>query len=108
MIYLVRDDNGSQVECIITRDNTGLPVDLTGAIARLKIRKKGTQTILYTLTNLTDEGIDLEAGQALFEFTGAELDIGAGLYEGEVEVSFPNQNIETVFEIINFKVRDDF
>jgi hypothetical protein len=108
MIYLVRDDNGSQVECIITRDNTGLPVNLTGATARLKIRKKGTIPILFTLTNLTSEGINLAAGQAIFEFSGTELDIAAGLYEGEVEVSFPNQNIETVFEVINFQVRDDF
>ena len=107
-IYLVKDDNGTQVECIITRDNTSDPVDLTGAVARLKFRKKRTTEILFTLTNLTEEGIDLEAGQAIFEFTTQNLNLAAGLYEGEVEVTFFNQNVETVYEIINFQVRDDF
>jgi hypothetical protein len=107
-IFLVKDDNGSQVECIITRDNTGLPVDLTGATARLKFRKKRTTDVLFTLSNLTEDGIDLEQGQAIFEFTDANLDLDAGLYEGEVEVTFPNQNVETVFEVVNFQVRDDF
>lgn len=108
MIYLVKDDNGTQVECIITRDNTGLPVDLTGAVARLKFRKSGTADVLYTLTNVDDEQVDLEGGQAVFVFESAQLDIPPGSYEGEVEVTFPNLNIETVFEVIKFQVRDDF
>lgn len=108
MIYLVKDDNGSQVECIITRDNTGLPVDLTGATALLKFRATGTSTILFTLTNIVDEQVDLEAGQAVFVFSAANLDLAAGLYEGEVEVTFPNLNVETIYEIIQFQVRDDF
>lgn len=108
MIYLVKNDNGTQVECIITRDNTGDPVDLTGATARLKFRKKRTTTILFTLTNITDEQVDLEAGQAVFVFSAGNLDLDAGFYEGEVEVTFPDLDIETVYEIINFQVRDDF
>jgi hypothetical protein len=108
MIYLVKDDNGSQVECIITRDNTGDPVDLTGATARLKFRKKRTTNILFTLTNITDQQVDLEAGQAVFVFSAQNLDLEAGLYEGEVEVTFANSNIETVYEVIDFQVRDDF
>lgn len=108
IIELVKDDNGTQIECIITRDNTGLPVDLTGAVARLKFRKKRTTTVLFNLTNIIEEPVDLEAGQAVFQFSAANLDIEAGLYEGEVEVTFPNANIETVYEIINFQVRDDF
>jgi hypothetical protein len=108
MIYLVKDDNGSQVECIITRENTGEPVNLTGATARLKFRKKRTTTVLFTLTNITIAPADLPAGQALFQFSAANLDLAAGLYEGEVEVTFPNSSIETIYEIIDFQVRDDF
>ncbi|HSG51707.1 MAG TPA: BppU family phage baseplate upper protein [Rheinheimera sp.] len=108
LIYLVKDDNGSQVECIITRDNNNQPVDLTGATARLKFRKKKTTTILFTLTNIVDDQVDLEAGQAVFVFSAANLDLPAGLYEGEVEVTFPNLNVETIYEIIQFQVRDDF
>ena len=108
LIYLVKDDNGSQVECIITRDNNNQAVDLTGATARLKFRKKKTTTILFTLTNIVDDQVDLEAGQAVFVFSAANLDLAAGLYEGEVEVTFPNLNVETIYEIIQFQVRDDF
>jgi hypothetical protein len=108
MIYLVKDDNGSQVECIITRDNTGDPVDLTGATARLKFRKKRTTNILFTLTNIVDDQVDLEAGQAVFVFSAQNLDLPAGQYEGEVELTFANTNIETVYEVIPFQVRDDF
>lgn len=108
LIYLVKDDNGSQVECIITRDNNNQAVDLTGATARLKFRKKKTTTILFTLTNIVDDQVDLEAGEAVFLFSAGNLDLAAGLYEGEVEVTFPNANIETIYEIIQFQVRDDF
>jgi hypothetical protein len=108
MIYLVKDDNGSQLECRITREDTDAAVDLTGATARLKFRKKRTTTILFTLTNITIAPVDLPNGQALFQFSGANLDLAAGLYEGEVEVTFSNSNIETIYEIIDFQVRDDF
>lgn len=108
LIYLVKDDNGSQVECIISRDNTGLPIDLTGATAVLKFRKVRTSTILFTLTNLTNSQINLYKGQAVFEFSAANLDLEPGLYEGEIQVTFPNLNVETIYEVINFKVRDDF
>jgi hypothetical protein len=108
MIYLVKDDNGSQLECRITRQDTNAPVDLTGATALLKFRRVGTTTLLFTLTNITIAPVDLPAGQALFQFSGANLDLPGGLYEGEVEVTFPNSNIETIYEIIDFQVRDDF
>ncbi len=108
MIYLVKDDNGTQVECLVTREDTGTAVDLTGATARLKFRKKRTTTVLFTLTNIFATSATLLQGKALFEFTGANLDQPAGLYEGELEVTFPNGNIETVFDVIDFQIRDDF
>jgi hypothetical protein len=108
MIYLVKDDNGSQLECRITRNDTNAPVDLTGATALLKFRKSRTTTVLFTLTNITIAPVDLPAGQALFQFSGANLDLPSGLYEGEVQITFSNSNVETVYEIINFQVRGDF
>jgi hypothetical protein len=108
MIYLVKDDNGRQLECRITREDTDSPVDLTGATARLKFRKKRTTNILFTLTNITIAPVDLPAGQALFQFSAANLDLAAGFYEGEVEITFSNSNVETIYEIIDFQVRDDF
>jgi hypothetical protein len=108
LIYLVKDDNGSQIQCILTRENTGLPVNLTGATARLRFRKSKTKTILFTLTNVSGESIDLTQGQAVFVFSSANLNIPSGLYEGEIEVSFSGVNVESVYELIHFQVRDDF
>lgn len=107
-ILLVKDDNGTQVECLVIRDDTNTAVDLTGATARLKFRKRRTTTVLFTLTNIYASSATLLAGKALFEFTGENLNQAAGLYEGEIEVTFPNGNIETVFEVIKFQLRDDF
>ena len=107
-IYLVKDDNGSQLECIITREDTGAVVNLTGAVALLKFRKVRTSTILFTLTNITTAPVDLPNGEALFQFSGANLNLAAGLYEGEVQVTFSNGNIETLYDTINFQIRDDF
>lgn len=107
-ILLVKDDNGSQLECRITRDDTNIALNLTGTTARLKFRKRKTTTLLFTLTSITTVPADLIAGQAVFQFSAANLDLAAGLYEGEIEVTFANGNIETVYEIINFQVRDDF
>lgn len=107
-ILLVKDDNGSQLECRITRNDTNTAVDLTGATALLKFRKRRTTTVLFTLTNIQIAPVDLPAGQALFQFSAANLDLAAGLYEGEVQITFSNSNVETVYEIINFQVRDDF
>jgi hypothetical protein len=108
IIYLVRNDNGSQLECRLTRDDTDLPVDLTNAVVRLKFRKKKATTILFTLLNIIVPSVNLPLGQALFEFSSANLDIPEGDYEGEIEVTFANGNIDTVYELITFKVRNDF
>ena len=107
-IYLVKDDNGSQLECRITREDTDTAVDLTGATALLKFRKKRTTGVLFTLNNITIAPVDLPNGQALFQFSAANLNLDAGLYEGEVEITFSNSNIETIYELIDFQVRDDF
>jgi hypothetical protein len=108
IIYLVKDDNGSQVECLLTREDTGDAVNITGATALLKFRKKKATTILFTLTNLTVAPIDLTAGEAVFRFSSENLNIAAGYYEGEVQVTFSDSNIETVYELVEFQVRDDF
>jgi hypothetical protein len=108
MIYLVRNDVGSQISATITREDNGLPVDLRLSTQRLRFRKAGTTAVLFTLTgeNL-GESAELQ-GICVFTFSGANLEVDAGRYEGEIEVSFADANIETVYETVQFIVRDDF
>lgn len=107
-LYLVQGDNGSQVKVVITRDDTGLPVDLTGATPTLKFKKKNTANVLTSINSSTDDSDELQAGVAVFQFLTAQLDLTAGDYVGEIQISFPDGLIETVYEHLEFTVREDF
>jgi len=104
---LVQGDTGPQIRAVITRDDTGDVVDMSGATVRLRFRRKGTETVLFTLTAI-DVGQNLQEGVAIFAFTEGDLDLPAGSYEGELEITFPDSNIETVYELLEFDLREDF
>lgn len=107
-IYLVQGDTGPQIKIQITRDSTGLAVDLSDGTARLKVRKKGTETILFTLT-ASDIGDNLENGTLYFSLDGGQLaTITPGTYEGELELTFSDSIIETVYEKVDIVIREDF
>jgi uncharacterized cupin superfamily protein len=83
---------------------TFAPIDLTGSTTRVRIRKIGTTTILDTIvcsiTNAT-------AGKCSMVFTSSTF-TAAGFYEGEIEITKSDGNIQTVGDLIRFNVRDDF
>lgn len=106
MDYLVQGDIGTDIQATITRKHDGSVVDLTSATATLKLRKRGTTTVFKTLTNVSSAG-DKALGLATFTFGSGDLDIDEGYYEGELSVS-EDGNIETVYEIYEFHVREDF
>ena len=107
MFYLVQDDIGTQIKATITREDDGLPVNLSDATVVLKFRAKGSSTILSTLTSISPPG-SLEIGDAIFQFSNGDLAVDEGQYEGEIEAAFNDGRIETVFEKIDFLVRKDF
>jgi hypothetical protein len=108
MIYLVKGDIGSQIKATLTRDDDGTAVDLTGAAVRLRVRAAGTSTTLFTITAETSSPSQLLTGVAIFTFSQSNLNQEPGRYEGEIESTFPDANIETVYEFIEFMLRDDF
>lgn len=83
---------------------TFAPIDLTGSTTRVRIRKIGTTTVLDTIvcsiTNAT-------AGKCSMVFTASTF-TAAGFYEGEIEITKSDGNIQTVGDLIRFNVRDDF
>ena len=105
-VYLVQSDTGSQIKVTLTREDTGNTVDLRDSIVRLKFKKKNTATVLSTLT--ANVGSDFATGEANFVFSGSDTDISAGDYVGEIEVTFTEGSIESVFEILDIVVREDF
>lgn len=107
-IYLVQGDTGPQVFITVTREDTGTAVDVSGGSAKLKVRKKGTDTVSFTLT-ASDIGSNLEEGKLYFSLDGGQLaTIAAGNYEGEVELTLSDATVETVFERVEIVIREDF
>jgi Fe-S cluster assembly iron-binding protein IscA len=106
IVYLVRNDNDCQLSVTLTREDTGLVINLTSATVRLKVKRKGTSIVQYTITALNFS--DFANGQAVFSFSSANLTLPAGQYIGEIEISYTSGGIETVFEEIPIVLRDDY
>jgi energy-coupling factor transporter ATP-binding protein EcfA2 len=107
VIKLVHGDTRPALVCTITDANTGDVVNLTGASALLKFRVYGSSTLTATLT-----GTVTDATNGVVEFYWASqptsLSGAAGQYEGEIEITFPDGQIQTVFDTLNFYMRKDF
>lgn len=107
-IYLVQGDTGPQIFITVTREDTGVAVDVSSGTARLKVRKKGTNTVLFTLV-ASDVGENLENGNLYFSLDGGQLaTIAAGNYEGELELTLADSTVETVYERVDIVIREDF
>lgn len=106
--YLVQGDDAPQIKVTVTRDVTGTAIDVSNATVRLKFRKKGTDTVLVTLTSGASAS-EAENGIAIFDWGSTDLDIDSGNYEAEVEISYTSTGVvETVYETLDFVVREDF
>jgi BppU N-terminal domain len=104
-IKLVQGDTRPQIRVALTDDTTGLPVDITGATVVLKFRAAGDSVVLSTLSGTVTEGIN---GAVVFSWPEGALDVDSGDYEGEIEVTFADTTIQTVYETLKFKVREQF
>lgn len=106
VINLVQGDTGPQIKATLTRADTGDAIDLSEATTRLHFRKANTSTNLFSLTNSAGTS-DKESGICIFVFSGSNLDLSAGDYQGEIEVVFSDSTRETVYELIEFNIRED-
>lgn len=107
IIRLVKNDNLPGITITLTDDVTGDPIDLSAGstVVVVKFRKTGTTTVLATLA-CTKVGTG-SGGMVQFAFPGATLNVAAGNYEGEIEINF-NGEYQTVFDLLKFKLRDEF
>jgi hypothetical protein len=106
-IRLVQDDTRPAVVCSITDDTTGAIIALTGATVLLKFRAAGSTTLQATVTGVVTDGPN---GVVVFYPSSApEMLTGdAGDYEGEIQITFSDGQIQTVYDLLKFKVRSDF
>jgi hypothetical protein len=106
-IKLVQNDTRPALVCTITDDTTGAVINLTGASALLKFRAVGSTDLQATVTGTVTDGpngvVAFYPASAPAMLTGA-----AGEYEGEIQLTFADGQIQTVYDLLKFKVRSDF
>lgn len=106
-IKLVQGDTRPAIVCTLTDEVTGAVINLTGATPRLKFRAVGASALTATITGTVTDGA---AGKCVFYPASApEMLAGeAGDYEGEIEITFSDNQVQTVYDILKFKLREDF
>ena len=105
--YYVQGDTGPQLKLTLTDEDTGTATDLTGATVKMHFRAAGSTTVLYSKTLYVNPGTPT-LGIALVNWATGELDYDAGTYQGEIEVTKASGQIETIYDTIKFKIREDF
>jgi len=84
--------------------STWAPIDLTDGTARLIVREQGAETTLSSITGIVQDAAN---GAVIFPLANTPFTSG-GLYEGEVEISYLGGGIQTMYDLVKFKVRGDF
>jgi len=121
-IYAVKGDTLPEVQLTLRDSNTAAegqtldpddettwaPIDLTGATVRVKLRLLGEDTLAANLTAVRVE--PFTNGKAFFQFqdAGASVLTEEGVYEGEIEITYSNGGIHTIYDMLRLNVRDDF
>ena len=104
--FTLKDSNtAASGKTLDEEDNTTwAAVNLTGGSVKLRIREVGTTTVLSTITATLSSP---STGECSLIFPSGTW-TSAGTYEGEIEFTKSDGNIQTVQDFIKFKVRDDF
>lgn len=104
-IKLVKGDTKPALVCTITDENTGLPVSISNCSVKLKFRASGAETLTSTITGAVVDGAN---GKVAFYWPTTALAGDAGDYEGEIEITYADGTVQTVYEILKFKLRQEF
>ena len=106
-IKLVQGDTRPALVCQLTDNTTSDPIVLTGATCRLKFRKQGSTTLQATLIGTVTDAIN---GFVEFYWASVPTSLSGdpGQYEGEIEVTFADGQVQTVFDTLQFVLRKEF
>jgi hypothetical protein len=104
--FVMKDSNSAAIGATYDANDsaTWAPLNLTDSTPRLRIRKIGESTVSAIISGVLS---DPENGAVVFPFT-SDAFTEDGLYEGEVEITYSTGGILTVYDLVKFKVRNDF
>ena len=106
-IRLVRGDTKPQLRLTLTNETTGQPINLTGALVTLHFRASETDTVLFSRPAFVNPQY-APSGICYINWEDGDLDQEMGNYEGEIEIVLSDGSRETLYEILKFKIREDF
>lgn len=104
-IKLVRGDTRPQLQLTLTNELNDEPIDLSDCTVLMRFRQAGETQVLDTLTGNVTQPL---LGKVVFLWNLNTLDVEPGDYEGEIEITFPSLEVQTVYELLKFRVRQDF
>ena len=106
LTFNLKDSNTAASGKVLDAEDstTWAAVNLTGGAVKLRIREVGNTTIISTITATLSAP---SAGTCTLIFPSSTW-TASGTYEGEIEFTKSDGNIQTVQDFIKFKVRDDF
>jgi len=103
----VQGDTGPQIKLTLTEDDTGNLTDLTNATVTLHFRAAGEETVLFSRSLFINPDTATN-GEAILQWGTNDLNQEAGAYEGEIEVVRGSGLRETLYDLLKFKIREDF
>lgn len=106
VIKLVQGDTAPQLQFALTNTADGSAIDLTGATVTLHFRAVNSTTVLFSRAAAISA--PNSAGIAVLTWNSGDLNIPAGEYEGEVEVVLASGIRETLYDTLQFVLREDF
>jgi hypothetical protein len=106
-IRLVQGDTRPALVVTLTDSFTNEPINVGGATVRLKFRAAGSETLQATIFGAVTDG---PAGRVVFHWSEypTSLNGDPGDYQGEIEITFADGTIQTVYDTLKFKLRQDF
>jgi hypothetical protein len=107
--FTLRDSNTAVAGQTLDPDDpsTWDPINLTGQMVKVHFRDLGGDTILDTMIcGVHDQ--NTHTGQCFMQWNATTLDVEAGTYEAEIELTDATGKVQTIFDKLKFKVRADF
>ena len=80
-------------------------INITGYTIKLKFKELNSSTVLFTESLAIISG---SGGTCSLIWPADSLDIAAGIYEGELELTDGSSKVQTVYDKLKFKVREQF
>ena len=80
-------------------------INITNYTIKLKFRALNSSTALFTESLAIISG---SGGTCSMIWPADSLDVAAGIYEGELELTDGSSKVQTVYDKLKFKVREQF